>query len=91
MERIGNIIQKYFFELGIDKSILEHRAISVWPAIVGKRLSEVTQPERVTEGKIFVKINNALWRNEIFYHKKKIIQKINQELGENVLNDIILI
>ncbi len=91
MEKVGNIIQKYFFDLGIDKPILEHRAIFVWPTIVGKRLSEVTQPERVTEGKIFVKINNALWRNEIFYHKKEIIQKMNQELGANVLNDIILI
>ncbi len=89
MERIGHIIKRCFVELGIDRPIQQYKALSLWPVVVGERLSQVTQPNHIENGKIFIKVDNALWRNEIIFYKEEIIQKMNEELGSRLVEDII--
>ena len=91
MEQIGNILHQFFYELGIDKPILKFQALDMWSKVVGEKISEVTEPRRITDGKIFVKVKNDTWRNELVYYKKNIIEKLNNELGSRIVKDIILI
>ncbi len=91
MEQIGNIIKRCFGELGINKPILNHRAMSLWPLVAGERLSKVTQPQYIENGKIFIKVNDSIWRNEIVFYKREIIKKMNKALGYKLLTDIIFI
>jgi len=91
MEQIGNILSKFLYELGIDKPVMKYRALTMWPEIVGERISNVTEAKRLTDGKIFVKVQNDSWRNELTFYKQEIIQKINKEIGLKIVKDIILI
>ena len=91
MEKIGNILHQFLHELGIEKPIMRYRALTLWPEVVGERISEVTEPDRLTNGKIFVKVKSDSWRNELVFYKKEIIDKINEKLGSTVVKDIILI
>ncbi len=91
MNTIGNILHNYFKDLGIEKPIKMYQALDIWPEVVGIKLSEVTKPQRITDGKIVVKVKNDTWRYEIGYHKTEIINKINKNLGEKVIKDIIFI
>jgi len=91
MEQIGNILSKFLYELGINKPVMKYRALTMWPEIVGERISNVTEAKRLTDGKIFVKVQNDSWRNELTFYKQEIIQKINKEIGLKIVKDIILI
>ncbi len=91
MEQIGNILSKFLYELGIEKPIMKYRALRMWPEIVGERISKVTEAKGLTDGKMFVKVQNDSWRNEITFYKQEIIQKINREVGSKIVKDIILI
>lgn len=91
MEQLGNILQKFLCELGIDRPIMRYRALTLWSEVVGEKISEITEPQRLNDGKIFIKVKNDSWRNELVFHKQEIIDKINRELGSRVVKEIILI
>lgn len=91
MEEFGHILNLFIKELGIEKPIMRYKALSLWKNVVGKRISEVTEPCRLNNGKMFIKVKNDAWRNELLFHKLEIIKKINNELGSRVVRDIILI
>ncbi|MBN2029113.1 DUF721 domain-containing protein [bacterium] len=91
MEQIGDVIQKCFLELGIDKPVLNYKAMSLWPSVVGERLSKVTKPQYVENGRMLVKVNDSAWRNEIVYSKREIIRKMNKALGLKLVIDIVFI
>ena len=91
MELIGQILNKYLTDLGIKKSITDYQAINYWHEIVGEKISRVTEPERMSDGKIFVKVKNDTWRNELIFYKKEIIEKLNSTIGSRAVKDIILI
>jgi predicted nucleic acid-binding Zn ribbon protein len=90
LELIGQILNKYLTDLGIYKPIKSYKALNLWHEVVGEKISKVTEPERLSDGKMFVKVKNASWRNELVFHKRDIIDKINRAVGSSVVKDIVL-
>lgn len=90
MESIGKILENYLKELGIEKPIKRYTVLSIWSRVVGERIAEVTQPIRFDGGKLFIRVKSAVWRHELIYYKAEIIKKINRELQDRIVNDIIL-
>jgi len=74
--------------MGIEKKVKEFEAIAKWPGIVGDQISEVTKPERVVDGILFVKVKNSVWRNELIYMKHQILSKIAESIQDRVIRDI---
>jgi len=91
MERIGNIIVPFIKELGIDTKIKHYEALSIWSNVVGERIARVTEPERIVDGKLFIKVRNDAWRNELLYMKSDLISRVNMKLGRSLIKDILLI
>lgn len=91
MELLGNILRKYLKEIGVEKPVKRYEALSLWGSVVGKRISDVTEPVRIADGKIFIKVKSDPWRNELLYHKQRIINDINQRLESKMITDIVLI
>lgn len=91
MDKIGTIMHQLLGELGIERPVQRYQALLLWPEVVGKQISDVTEPCRIRKGKLFVEVKNAAWRNELVFHKDEIIQKLNQKLGASVVQEIILI
>ena len=85
---LDSILKKLMRDIGIDQKIEQSRAIIIWPKIVGKRIAEVSKPEKVVNGILFVRVKSAVWRSELVFMKYKILNKLEKELGKNVVNDI---
>ena len=91
MELLGNIIKDYLKDIGAEKPVKRYEALNRWSSIVGKRISDVTEPIRISDGKIFIKVKSDAWRNELLYHKQEIIRDINHRLETKTITDIVLI
>ncbi len=91
MDRIGNIIEEFIRVTGIEKPIKRYRALQIWPKVVGKKIARMTDPVRIEQSRIFVRVKNDAWRHELIYHKPEIIRKLNIELGSDTIDDIILL
>jgi predicted nucleic acid-binding Zn ribbon protein len=86
---IGSLFDKILRDLHIEKKVYQSQALGVWPKAVGPRIAAVTHPERVENGKLFVRVESPTWRMELILIKQKIIDRLNREIGSRVISDII--
>lgn len=91
MELLGSVLNKIFNDLGIDKSIKKYQIFSDWDEVVGQKIAAVTEPQRISDDKIIVKVKNDTWRNELVFYKSAILKKIQTKTGSHTINDIIFI
>lgn len=87
-EKIGNVFTQLFNDLGIDKAIQQNMAVSQWSEIVGERIAEISEAERIEKGVLFVKVSSPVWRNELVFMKSSLINSVNEALAKNIVKDI---
>jgi predicted nucleic acid-binding Zn ribbon protein len=85
---IGNVFAQLFRDLGIDKAIQQNMAVSKWSEIVGERISQISNAEKIENGVLFVKVSSPVWRNELTFMKSNLINSVNEALAKNVVKDI---
>jgi predicted nucleic acid-binding Zn ribbon protein len=91
MDTLGDVLNRTLSDFGIQKAVKKYRALHIWEDVVGERIAKVTKAQRISDGRLFVKVKNDSWRNELVYYKKEIVNKINKEIGYTAIKDIILI
>ncbi|HHS13882.1 MAG TPA: DUF721 domain-containing protein [bacterium] len=91
MKILGDIIKETIVDLGIQETIKKHQVITDWDQLVGTAIARVAEPQRLSRGRLFVKVINDAWRNELFYQKNEIIDRINSALRSHVVTDIVYI
>ena len=87
-QSIGNVFTQLFNDLGINKAIQQNMAVSRWAEIVGKRIAEISEAERIENGVMYVKVSSPVWRNELVFMKNSLINSVNEALAKNVVKDI---
>ena len=88
---LSRILDQLASNLGIEKKLLETQAMLLWDEVAGTSLSRVSSPMSVRRGKLFVAVKTASWRNQLTFMKGKILHQINQQVGRNVLKDIVFL
>jgi len=88
---LGGVLQNLLKNLGLEKRIKEQKLILDWDKIVGNKIAEKTKAFKIEGNKLFVKVESPSWRNELFYLKKDIINKLNQSVKQEVIKDIIFL
>ena len=73
---------------GIDNAIAQNNALNIWDDAVGESVAMNAKPDRVEHGVLIVKVSSPTWRQELYFQKKEIIEKINQAIGKKVIRDI---
>ncbi len=85
---IGNVFSQLFHDLGITKAIQQNMAVTRWAEIVGERIAEISEAEKIENGLLFVKVSSPVWRNELVFMKSSLISSINDALAKNIVKDI---
>jgi predicted nucleic acid-binding Zn ribbon protein len=91
MESLKNILNDTLKDLGLKRGVQKYQALEVWNEIVGPKVAEVTVPQTLTGGKLFIRVKSDVWRHELLYHLPDIIVQINQKVGIKAVEEIILI
>jgi len=89
-QHLGAILDEMIRRFGWEKRVKEWQALSLWPEVVGAKVAKVTEPLRVRDGILFVKVSSGTWRNELHFYKKRIVAKLNDQIGTELIRDIIL-
>ena len=88
-EKIGNVLDLFLRERGYATICKEYDAVSRWKQIAGEKIANETECTGIENGKLFVKVSSASWRQELVYMKEHLIKSINRETGCNTILDII--
>ena len=88
---LGEILGRYLEQSGLRPRIREQKVLDAWNQLVGEAIAEVTQPVRVRNRSLLVKVIHPVWMQQLQFHKKLIIQKVNGFLGGPFLEDLRLV
>ena len=87
---LGQAIDKMLMKFDIEKPIRQWESLLIWDEVVGKTISNHTTPEKVSYGKLYIKVDSPVWRNELLFRKDEILDKINKKLNKVKIREIIL-
>ncbi len=90
-QALGKILHQLLERYGLAQRAKEIEALNLWPEVVGEKIAKVTEARDVRDGRLFVKVENSVWRNELYYLKQEFINQLNRRLGQNILNDIMFV
>jgi len=88
-EQIGRILTRALRSLRVDGRLKEEGIVLNWNRLVGERIASKAKPLKVRDSILFVRVENASWRNELFFMKRKIIEELNRSVKGNVIKDIV--
>ncbi len=68
----------------------QNRIKSLWTQLMGPSISGYTKDIRLYKNKLFITIDSASLRQELSYGREKIKKMLNEELGEEYIEEVII-
>ena len=62
----------------------------VWEKIMGKTIAKYTDKIKIVNHTLFIESQVAPLKNELMYQKDKIIERVNEALGEIVIKEVVI-
>lgn len=91
LEKLGEVLKKSLKRLDLSPRLEEYGVWPVWDEIVGATIARNAQPEKIRNGTLFVKVSSSTWMQELQYMKEMISEKLNQNLGKEVVKNIFFV
>ncbi len=85
---VGEVLERLFNKLSIDKKLKEVNALKLWEEVTGEKISQHSLPLFVRKGNLFVRVDNSGWLTQLTYLKREIISELNKRLGEESIKNI---
>ena len=89
-QSIGIVIKKLLKDQKLEGRLKELDILELSEELLGKNLMKYINDLSVKDGTLIIKVRSAAVRNELSYQKSEIIKKINKQVGNKILQEIIL-
>ena len=66
------------------------RIEETWEEIMGKTVSKYTDKIQITGDTLFITTGVAALKNELIFQKEKIIERVNESLGDATIKNIVV-
>ena len=84
---IGEALVAFIRESGLEQSVLDVQIEEVWPRVMGETVKKLTRKVEVKEGVLFVYVNSAALKAQLFENRFELIRKLNEAVGAPALRD----
>lgn len=87
---IGEAIQKFLNGSRIKGSIQALQVEDAWEQIMGKTIARYTDSIKIIDKTLFISTNVAPLRQELIFQKEKIKLRVNEALGHQAIQEVIV-
>ncbi len=88
MKQLGDFLRRLIQDMGFEGPLADQRVMELWPEVVGEKIAEMTEPDRVENGVLYVRVPSSVWRNELSLQREKILEKYHEFGGCRHLREI---
>ncbi len=85
-EAMKEFLKKSRLKNGIQALKIE----DVWEQIMGKTIAKYTDKIQIINHTLFITSQVAPLKNELLFQKEKIIERVNEALGEKIVKDVVI-
>lgn len=87
---LKKVFEAMIEEMGLGKKLKETQLLDMVPELLGTTISGLITDKYIFEKKLYLKTHSAVLRNELFVIKDALLQKIQSELGKDIITDIVV-
>ena len=87
---IQGAMQQFLKNSRLKNGIQAVRIESLWEEIMGKTISKYTDKIQIINTTLFITTTVAPLKNELLYQKEKIIERVNELMGEVVIKEVVI-
>lgn len=87
---LGDAIKKFLDESRIKGGIQGLQIEDVWEQIMGKTIARYTDKLKIINDTLFITTQMGPLKQELVFQKEKIIQRVNEALGQKVISKIVI-
>lgn len=87
---IGEALQQFLKNSKLKSGVQALQIEDAWEKIMGKTVARYTDKIQIINATLFISTNVAPLKNELLYQKAKIIERVNEALGENVIKEVVI-
>ena len=87
-EQIGQVIQKYLREEGLETPLNQHRLISSWQEVMGQGIMHYTGQVFIKNQTLFVQIRSSVLKQDLMMSRQAIVRRLNEHVRAQVITDI---
>ena len=90
IQKIDSLLHKFVKANNLERGLAEYRLMKSWKDLLGITVAKKTKNMYIRNRKLFVTLHSSVVRNELAMIKDKLISRLNEAAGMNVIDDVIL-
>ena len=88
--KIGDALKQFVQSSKINNGIRAAQIEEVWSEIMGTTIAKYTDKIYIFDKKLFIETNIGPLKNELGFQKVQIIERVNEKMGENMINEVVI-
>ena len=85
---VGDAIKAFLKKSKLKTGIQALQIEQVWADLMGKTIARYTDKIEIINHTLFIRTNVGPLRQELMYQREKIIERVNEALGEKAIKDV---
>lgn len=87
---LQDVLKDFVNENNLEKGLDKVQVRNAWAKLMGNGINNYTTAIELKNDILYVQLSSSTLREELSYGKQKIIELINEELGKEIVNKIVL-
>ena len=87
---MGDAIKEFLKKSRLKSGIQALQIEEIWEKMMGKTIAKYTDKIQIVKQTLFIKTNVGPLKQELVYQKEKIIERVNEALGEKVIKEVVI-
>ena len=87
---LGDALKQFLKQSRLKGSIQALQIEEAWEQIMGKTIARYTDSIKIHGHTLYISTSVAPLKQELLYQKEKIIQRVNEALGEKVIKEVVI-
>ena len=87
---LQDAIKQFLNQSRLKQGMQSLRIEDIWEEVMGKTIAKYTDKIQVINHTLYITSTVAPLKNELLYQKEKIIERVNEALGENLVKEVVI-
>jgi hypothetical protein len=87
---LQDAIQQFLQKSRLKSGIQALRIEDIWEDVMGKTIAKYTDKIQIINHTLYITSSVAPLKNELLYQKEKIIERVNEALGEKLVKEVVV-
>ncbi len=87
---LAEAVKQFLNQSKLKGSMQAFQVEDAWEKIMGKTIARYTEKIEIRGNTLYISTSVAPLKEELLYQKEKIIERVNEALGEKVVKEVVI-